>query len=302
MINSIIITNYLGEQITLDLENPEDSGFIVREIRGLGPCKATINTTEVSTNDGSIYNSARLNTRNIVFDLVFIGTDIESLRQLSYKFFPIKKPLTLEFLTDNRDCITTGYVESNEPNIFSSSESATISILCPDAYFYSIEAGENITTFYGEDPLFEFPFENNSLTENLIEFGDIRQYTDAVIVYDGDSEIGITITIHSVGEASNISIYNTGTRQQMVIDTAKIESLTGSGLIAGDDIIICTVKGKKSITLLRNGEYTNILNALDKKSDWFQLVKGENVFAYTAETGVQNLQFKVQNDVIYEGI
>lgn len=302
MINSIIITNYLGEQITLDLENPENSGFIVREIRGLGPCKATINTTEVSTNDGSIYNSARLNTRNIVFDLVFIGTDIESLRQLSYKFFPIKKPLTLEFITDNRDCVTTGYVESNEPNIFSSSESATISILCPDAYFYSIEAGENITTFYGEDPLFEFPFENNSLTENLIEFGDIRQYTDAVIVYDGDSEIGITITIHSVGEASNISIYNTGTRQQMVIDTAKIESLTGSGLIAGDDIIICTVKGKKSITLLRNGEYTNILNALDKKSDWFQLVKGENVFAYTAETGVQNLQFKVQNDVIYEGI
>lgn len=302
MINSIIITNYLGEQITLDLENPENSGFIVREIRGLGPCKATINTTEVSTNDGSIYNSARLNARNIVFDLVFIGTDIESLRQLSYKFFPIKKPLTLEFITDNRDCVTTGYVESNEPNIFSSSESATISILCPDAYFYSIEAGENITTFYGEDPLFEFPFENNSLTENLIEFGNIRQYTDVVIVYDGDSEIGITITIHSVGEASNISIYNTGTRQQMVIDTAKIESLTGSGLIAGDDIIICTVKGKKSITLLRNGEYTNILNALDKKSDWFQLVKGENVFAYTAETGVQNLQFKVQNDVIYEGI
>lgn len=302
MINSIIITNYLGEQITLDLENPENSGFIVREIRGLGPCKATINTTEVSTNDGSIYNSARLNTRNIVFDLVFIGTDVESIRQLSYKFFPIKKPLTLEFITDNRDCITTGYVESNEPNIFSSSESATISILCPDAYFYSIEAGENITTFYGEDPLFEFPFENNSLTENLIEFGDIRQYTDAVIVYDGDSEIGVTITIHSVGEASNISIYNTGTRQQMVIDTSKIESLTGSGLIAGDDIIICTVKGKKSITLLRNGEYTNILNALDKKSDWFQLVKGENVFAYTAETGVQNLQFKVQNDVIYEGI
>lgn len=302
MINSIIITNYLGEQIILDLENPENSGFIVREIRGLGPCKATINTTEVSTNDGSIYNSARLNARNIVFDLVFIGTDIESLRQLSYKFFPIKKPLTLEFITDNRDCVTTGYVESNEPNIFSSSESATISILCPDAYFYSIEAGENITTFYGEDPLFEFPFENNSLTENLIEFGNIRQYTDAVIVYDGDSEIGITITIHSVGEASNISIYNIGTRQQMVIDTAKIESLTGSGLIAGDDIIICTVKGKKSITLLRNGKYTNILNALDKKSDWFQLVKGENVFAYTAETGVQNLQFKVQNDVIYEGI
>lgn len=302
MIKSVIVTNYLGESIEIELAAPEKSGFLVKEITGLGPCKATINMTEVSTNDGSIYNSARLDARNIVFSLVFVGVDIEAIRQLSYKYFPIKKPLTLEFITDNRDCITTGYVESNEPNIFSNNESASISIICPEAYFYSTEAGENITTFYGEDPLFEFPFENNSLTEDLIEFGDIRQYTDAVITYEGDSEIGVTITIHSVGEASNISIYNTGTREQMVIDTAKIESLTGSGIIAGDDIIICTVKGKKSISLLRNGEYTNILNALDKNSDWFQLVKGENVFAYTAETGVQNLQFKVQNDVIYEGI
>ena len=302
MINSIIITNYLGEQITLDLENPENSGFIVREIRGLGPCKATINTTEVSTNDGSIYNSARLNARNIVFDLVFISTDIESLRQLSYKFFPIKKPVSLYFVTDNRICVTSGYVETNEPDIFSENESTSISIICPDPFFYSSSANINTTTFYGEEPLFEFPFENNSLTQKLIEFGSINTVTDANIFYEGDAEVGVTITIHAVGEAKNIAIYNTGTREQMKIDTNKIATITGSGIMAGDDIIICTVRGKKSIQLLRAGVYTNILNALDKNSDWFQLTKGDNVFAYTAEEGVTNLQFRVQNDVIYEGV
>lgn len=302
MINSIIITNYLGERITLDLENPESSGFIVREIRGLGPCKATINTTEVSTNDGSIYNSARLNTRNIVFDLVFVGTDIESIRQASYKFFPIKKPVNLHFVTDNRICVTTGYVESNEPDIFSENESTSISIICPDPFFYSASSNINTTTFYGEEPLFEFPFENNSLTQKLIEFGSINTVTNANILYEGDAEVGVTITIHAVGEAKNIAIYNTGTREQMKIDTEKIKTITGSGIVAGDDIIICTVRGKKSIQLLRGGVYTNILNALDKNSDWFQLAKGDNVFAYTAEEGVTNLQFRVQNDVIYEGV
>lgn len=302
MINSIIITNYLGERITLDLENPESSGFIVREIRGLGPGKATINTTEVSTNDGSIYNSARLNTRNIVFDLVFVGTDIESVRQLSYKFFPIKKPVNLHFVTDNRICVTTGYIESNEPDIFSENESTSISIICPDPFFYSASSNINTTTFYGEEPLFEFPFENNSLTQKLIEFGSINTVTNANILYEGDAEVGVTITIHAVGEAKNIAIYNTGTREQMKIDTEKIKTITGSGIVAGDDIIICTVRGKKSIQLLRGGVYTNILNALDKNSDWFQLAKGDNVFAYTAEEGVTNLQFRVQNDVIYEGV
>lgn len=63
-----------------------------------------------------------------------------------------------------------------------------------------------------------------------------------------------------------------------------------------------TVKGKKSITLLRNGKTTNILNCLDKNADWFQLAKGDNVFAYTAEEGSTNLQFKIENRVIYEGV
>ena len=112
----------------------------------------------------------------------------------------------------------------------------------------------------------------------------------------------MTITIHAIGEAHNITIYNTGTREVMRIDTNKLKSFTGSGIIAGDEIVICTVKGQKSITLLRNGRTTNILNCLDKNADWFQLAKGDNVFAYTAEEGSSNLQFKIENRIIYEGV
>jgi hypothetical protein len=304
MIKSITVTNYLGDSIKLDLARPEESGFVVRSITGLGPGKANINTTEVSTNDGSLFSSSRLPSRNIVIGLNYLWKNsIEEIRHLSYKYFPIKKKLTLLIETDKRTAEIEGYVESNEPNIFSKDEGSDISIICPNPFFYSTgKDGKQTTVFYGVDPMFEFPFSNESLLECLLEMGTIQNQTEKVVTYDGDSEIGITITIHAVGEVSNITIYNTRTREIMRIDTDKLALITGSGIIAGDDIIICTVKGNKSIRLRRDGKITNILNCLEKNPDWFQLVKGDNIFAYTAEYGSSNLQFKIENQIAYEGV
>lgn len=305
MIRSITITNYLGESIRIVLtqDNPEH-GLLVKSIDGLGPAKANINTTNLATNDGSLYNSARLESRNILLKFLFgFAPTIEDSRQRTYRYFPIKKPLEFLIETDNRIAKTSGYVESNEPDIFSKDESNSISIICPDPHFYSAgENGTNTTIFYGTEPLFEFVFSNESLDESLIEFGSIENETEKTVYYDGDAEIGITITIHALGEARNITIYNTGTREVMRIDTDKIQQITGSGILAGDDIIISTVRGEKTITLLRGGHYINILNALDKGSDWFSLTKGDNVFAYVAEYGSENLQFKIENKIIYEGV
>lgn len=307
MIYSIVVTNYLGDRIKLELGKPDVSGFLIKSITGLGPAKANVNTTEVSTNDGSLFNSARLSQRNIVLDMVFINTvygeSIEDLRQKSYKYFPLKKSVELTIETDNRYVKTTGYVESNEPNIFSSQEGASISIICPDPFFYSAgEDGNNVTNFYSIDPMFEFPFSNESLDEPLLVFGEIQIKTEGVITYHGDSEIGVMIYIHAIGPATNINIYNTETREVMRINTEKISSLTGKGIVASDDIVINTAKGEKSITLIREGVSYNILNCLDKNTDWFTLAKGDNIFAFTADSGVTNLQFRVENKVIYEGV
>lgn len=304
MIHSITVTNYLGDSIVLELARPEQSGFIVKSVEGLGPAKGNVNTIEVSTNDGGVFNSARLSIRNPVLDLVFLETNtetIEDIRHKSYKYFPVKKKVKLLIETDNRVSEIEGYVEHNEPAIFSNQEGCQISIICPYPYFYS--AGEsNITIFSGIEPLFEFPFENESLVTDLLEMGEVQNSAEQVITYNGDAEIGVTIIIYAIGDASNVTIYNAGTREVMRIDTDKLAALTGDGIVAGDEITIKTTKGDKSITLLRDGVTTNILNCLDKNADWFQLVKGDNVFVYTAETGNSNLQFRIENRVIYEGV
>lgn len=301
MIKAVTVTNYLGDSIRLELARPELSGFAITSITGLGPGKATVNASEISTIDGGFYNSARLSARNIVIAIKYLWKDtIEEARHRSYKYFPIKKKVTLLFETDTRTAQIEGYVEANDPTIFSDKEGSDISIICPDPLFYSTQM--STTVFSGIEPMFEFPFSNESLSENMLIMGSIENAVEKVIVYDGDAETGITILIHAFGEATNISIYNTGTRETMHIDTDKLAESTGSGLKAGDDIIICTISGRKSIVLRRDGVTTNILNCLERDSDWFKLSKGDNVFAYTAETGSSNLHFSIETNVVYEGI
>ena len=305
MIKSITVTNYLGESLKMELTNPYDSGIAITDITGIGPGKADINVTELTSSDGSLYNSARLGTRNIVMTLRFMfAPDIETVRQKSYKYFPIKKELTLTFETDNRSCYITGYVESNEPVIFDENEYTQISIVCPDPYFYSVRAASAV--FSGVVSMFEFPFSNevqdNEEADRFLIMSDLQFETEQTVYYSGESEIGMTIRVRAIGIVENLTIFNTRTREFIKLDTDKLQQITGYTIIAGDEITICTVKGKKSIRLLRDGVTTNILNCMTKDSSWIQLVKGDNILAYTADSGAEKLYFSVENNVIYEGV
>ena len=304
MIHSVKVTNHVGESLTIELRNPERTGFLIKDITGLGPCKADISAKELATMDGSVVTSSRVNSRNIVIKMNYLSNPtIEDTRQKSYKYFPVKKQVTLEFETDNRVCRTVGYVESNEPNIFSANEDTQISIICPDPFFYSAgDLGVTVTMFYGVEDNFEFPFSNESLGENLIEVGIATYSKERIICYTGDAEIGITMTIYATGTVHNITVYNVRTREFIKLDTNKLKILTGQGLEQGDKVIISTVKGDKYATLIRAGEETNILNCIDRTSTWMQLQTGDNMIAYTADDGASNLEFKIENRTLYEGV
>lgn len=301
MIKSLTVTNHMGESLTLELASPEKSGLVVQSIDGLGPSKATINSSELATFDGSIFNSARATERNIVIKLLMLDAPtVEDSRQKTYRYFPVKKQIKLEIETTNRKVETSGYVESNEPDIFSNQESTQISIICHDPYFY--DSGDSSVAFSGAEPLFEFPFSNESATEPLIEFSSVRLDSRAIVTYHGDADSGVLITIHATGSVKNIVLGNVGTKESMSIDTDKIESISGAPINNGDEIIISTIKGSKYAMLLRNGEYTNILGALNKDADWFQLTIGDNIFTYAADEGEENLMVTFAFNNAYGGI
>ena len=312
MIKSVTVINHLGESLKMELTRPEASaGFYIQRIEGLGPVKATVNITERAIADGASYGSARANSRNIVMYLGFLDSgvngDIETIRHRSYKYFPLKKRVTIQIETDKRICETYGYVESNEPDIFSNGQTTQISIICPDSYFYDASSKAiNVVPFSDLTPMFKFPFSNE--VDSLV-LGNITLNDETVITYNGDVEVGVTMRIKAIGDVnSDIAIHNTTTDESMVISVDNIAFVRDDdfdGLRAGDEIIITTSRGEKSITLLANGGSYNAINCLSRKSgypDWFQLIPGSNIFTYRVDSGSGNLEFSIEYKTAYEGV
>ena len=137
--------------------------------------------------------------------------------------------------------------------------------------------------------------------------GIMGNNTEKIVVYEGTSDIGMTMKFYALGEiTTNITITDLTTKEIMRIDANKLKTLMGTekAIIAGDIIIINTTKGNKSITLIRDGVETNILNCVDRDSKWFTLQKGDNIFSYSVDPGseVTNLQCYITNKVAYDGV
>lgn len=301
MIKSVIATNYLGESLKMGIGDPDESGLLISSIDGLGPEEAEISITELAATDGAVYNSSRIASRNIVMNILFQGNPtIEDSRYLTYRVFPLKKMLNLIVITDTRALQIDGYVESNSPDIFNKQEGTSISIICPSPFFYSLS--ESNIYIAGIEPMFEFPFCNDSLKENLLIFSEIRDRYENVVYYEADVETGVVMNIHFLGPSTGISIYNMVTGDLMTIDTDKLAKIVGSAIQAYDDLIISTVTGQKGLTFWRNGKSYNVLNCLDRESDWLKLDVGMNVLVFSAKTGNKNIQIDIRYYPLFEGV
>lgn len=299
MIQAIEVINSRGDALNLSLSNPVDSGIYIKSVRGLGPVKATVAMSDYCTMDGSRFNMARAETRNIVLSLGFLpNPTIEDTRIKSYTYFPVKDKVMVKIKTDSRTSVTTGYIESNEPDIFSKKEGASVSILCPSSFFHSDEY--QYTSFYGSMGLFKFPFENIGTAPN-IKFGEFYNRQAAAIVYDGEVDTGITININAYGETGNITIHSITDNEYLVVDSAMIETKTGTKISKGDNIIISTEKGNKSALLARNGVYTNIISCIKRDSKWLQIHRGTNYFAISAAGGQDTARIVISNRILFYG-
>lgn len=301
MIYAINVINFKGEELRMELTNPEESGMVVCEVDGIGSGEAEVNMNETATIDGAAYNSARLSSRNITMKLKFLPQPtVEEIRHKCYKFFPSKKKVTLQFYIDEGVRQIEGYVESNEPVIFTNQEYTQISIVCPDPYFYDSNYTDMVLSGY--EPLFEFPFSNESVTENKIIFDDLKFDKRITFAYHGEADTGILIKIHANSEAANIVMVNNDTQERMTINTNKLPSGLGTKLLPTDDVEISTYVGNRSATLIRDGRRYNIINALGRHSDWFTITSGVNTFTYDADATntALNVSFNYKNK--YQGV
>lgn len=283
---SLKIENTNGEifELTHDFSN-----YYVTDVSGLTPPATTINTAKAGIIDGTFFNSASVEERNIVISLTING-DIEANRQKLYRIFPRKTACTVYFKNANRDVKIKGYVETIECDPFVMREKAQISIICPRPYF------EDLATIYAELAatlsMFEFPFAIEE--DNPIPFSEATDYPIAEIMNEGDAEAGCIISIEVNDTIQGIKIINTSTQQFFYLDSAFVDH---------DKITISTISGQMGVTRERGGTKTNILNYVGANSTWLRLAPGVNYFTYTIDDGdTEDVEITFEATTLYGGV
>jgi hypothetical protein len=280
------IENTNGEifELTHDFSN-----YYVTDVSGLTPPATTINTAKAGIIDGTFFNSASVEERNIDISLTING-DIEANRQKLYRIFPRKTACTVYFKNANRDVKIQGYVETIEADLFSKREKAQISIICPRPYF------EDLATIYAELTatlaMFEFPFAIEE--DNPIPFSEATDYPIAEIMNEGDAEAGCIISVEVNDTIQGIKIINTSTQQFFYLDSAFVDH---------DKITISTISGQMGVTRERGGTKTNILNYVGANSTWLRLAPGVNYFTYTIDDGdTEDVEITFEATTLYGGV
>lgn len=321
MIQSFTVTNHNGRSMVCDLANPWKEGLAVASIEGLGPGQANINVADISSMDGGLFNSARRGSRNIVFNLVFTDHDtltIEDIRRKCYTYFPLKKNVKLKFTTSDgktlKDYYIEGHVESNEPNIFSSAEGATVSVICPQPNFYRGNPQQNVFSLTA-DPNFVFgaynqtPYfwrDSQADPQTKLRMGDIVSFIVCNMVYDGTADTGLIFEIvfnssvaYDPSETPEpmIRITNSLTNTENYISLNKIyETMKArddigdeyTGIVPGDILEFSTVQGRKYLTYVHNGIAYNMLHAVKlTNGDWVYLSEGNNILGIEKPSAVK---------------
>lgn len=277
------VENKNGEVLTLR----QNKNYAVTKIEGLNPPSATINFSEIAGVDGGLFNSSRVEMRNIVLTIKPLPP-VEKNRLNLYKYFNIKQWCKIYYSNASLDVQTEGYIETIEANLFSKSEEIQVSIMCPKPYFESLsEIYSDISKVVAN---FEFPF---AIEKEGIEFSRIEKDEFALVINSGDIESGVIIEIVAKGAVTNPIIYNTGTGGMFGLNITLNEF---------DKIVINTNSGEKGVHLISGGVETNIINKIMSGVEWFKLTPGDNTFSYDATSGTEQMSIVFRHSTKYGGV
>lgn len=260
--------------LPLQLGGREDVDLIhIRDVTGLGPVKADINTTQYGTGSGGYYTGGEINTRNIVFKLGFnpdwVEHTVSTLRQLVYGYFMSKQQVTLRFFRDDGPTVEiVGYCETNEPNIFSKDPEMEVSIICPDPDFVAVSQSVVAGTAGVDPDEVEFTLLSNIETSGRVVVTTTTDPDADPPVEDPDPDYDGTFTLEHKTLAPGASTF----------------TITGS-TAEGLELIIDSQRGNKIAENVIGVEHINLLNSMTPESVWLALKPGTNKFRVLLDEG-----------------
>lgn len=164
MLEKVTVTNIYGQKLEMELRHPEKSGYAVTGITGIQPVDVDIKTSQFVSGKRFKYNTGFHKLRNVGINIIFYEYNnahkrIETLRDELYEYFMTNSFVTLTFCKSGLHYSISGVVDKNQPTIFSQATGASISVTCPELWFYlSDENGDYIKSeFNGDNSLLSLP-------------------------------------------------------------------------------------------------------------------------------------------------
>lgn len=252
--------------LLLDPNGRPDTDLIqIRNIEGLDPVKASISTSPRAYIDGVTFTGSDVPARNIVLTIHpnpdWSTWTFEKLRRLIYQYFMPKRPIRLEFTTDEIGSVAIlGVVESVDANPFSKDPEFLVSIICPDPYFSAI------------DP--------TVVTGQTIRVGG----STTVISYNGDVESGVIVNV----------TFASGTPPTSIGIQLGDPSLGYFNVISSvNEALYFEMSSIPMQKYVQNvhigtGVIDNRLSDVQDGSSWLVLQPGDNEFSVVTDQGVQD--------------
>ena len=259
----------------------------ITSVTGLNPPAAIITTSTVYGFDGERFASSRLDKRNIVINLAING-NVETNRMLLNNVIFPKRYIKVYYKNSTKDLYIEGYVETFEYDIFAKQCTAQLSIICTNPFFIANDTTTTLLTSLVS--LFEFPFSIAEEGIPLSEYVGIRQND---VMNRGNVQTGVIIEIEATHNVVQPKIIDITTGEHIEIETE---------LLAGDRLLINTIKGSKYVKKDCNCVENNLINDLTNDSSWFQLLPGNNVFSYSALYGAEYMRVTLKHRDLYGGV
>lgn len=259
-----------------------NSGFVLTGADGLTNAAVAISATDLATHDGAIVNTTRTQPRGIVLYLTMQqSANVEAVKREILGVIKPKQRGRLVWTQDGRSIEIVGVVEQIEMPRFSDNVVMQITIYCAQPYWadvdYIIKQIELI------DPLHHFVLaipQNKGIVFGVYNLSMTKTFTNY-----GDAATGAIIRIIATGDIENPLLERADGRYFGITDT----------MAAGDEIVINTTKGQKSV--FKNG--VNIINKIRAGSTWLQMETGENTFTISEKNGSGNMYFTFEYKQYY---
>ena len=254
--------------LSLSDDGREETDLIqIRDIQGLDPVKAAVNTSPFGSVDGVAYLGSSVPSRNIVITLHpnpdWDNWTYEKLRRLVYSYFMPKLLTQLVFYSDDIPPVEIfGYVEDCNVNPFSKDPEIQVSIICPDPYFTAL----NATVVTGQST---------------------RDNSNPVIVeYNGSIESGINVEVTRVSDPAPTYI------SIQVGDPSMQTFRVAASVDATKYFVMNSTAGQRyaQTVSLSTGVITNLLSKIVEGSTWPTLQPGANKFSIITDQGGQDWQ------------